>query len=820
MIARFNLANIAGLLLAVGSLLAALFIYLAPSLPEWGIRHTPHDEAKYLPLVPDQPVEQTFLFEQPLLDRVAIWFHPASPLPQSGSLALTILTESQSFTAHLPVADISPDGLAIFQFSPAVTGLIGQPSTLRLTANNTANRLQLAYQIDATIYPDGQLYYSPNPDKVGDLAWQVRYQRSALTSSLIQLLYLSILALSGLTSAFLLVYLSRISPAAEISDLPPPNHLDASHPLFRSPLSNFRQAWAKWLIPLLVTSGVFLFYYVLLIRPGTWIGPSDFSKELSYVTASADALRSFSWPVWSHYTCGGMSLLGNPEGTTLSLSTLLALITNRPEFSLWLTLALEAAMASLGTYLLSRSLRLSFPASLLASVIVALSAVLPYKIVEGIVMVGGPVAFTPWVLLALHLSTKSPSPVWLLAGGISLSAIFWRGDVHIIIGVVSIMFIWSLYYALAQRRLVPLLALLTILLIAFLGASIKVLPYLEQTSLINAQVDPHSAQITQQKLWSDIFLQARDRSYKIPVLHGLPEHFGYFGAYVGIIPLFLALLSIFSRHPWQRLGYLLLFVSLLLADGYLYEHFLRYIGPFSSLLRMPSRLLTISVLLIALLAGCGLDHLLQSVSRRQNTSRTRLAWLITCLVFLIYPAYDLSRVTAALLQQYLSQRSSTVLLPPAAPTLVAHLNSSPADQKHASILLQGGFLLPHLCGDQNNPPEFLSKITDSITLTDYPAILSPNKITLSQVPPHSSLNIRSRFVSSWQTSSGILIPAPDQSIQLITSSNSLPEVQLQYQSATIRAQQILLTTFVALTILVISYPISKLFPIDSNIDHA
>jgi hypothetical protein len=808
MIARFNLAYIAGLLLIIGSGLAALFLFLAPSLPEWGIRHSPHDEAKYLPLVPQQTVEQTFLAERPLLDSVAIWFHPTLPLPAEGTLNLTILTPDKESSSFLPIADISPDGLAIFQFSPAISVPIDQPSTLRLST--TSAHLFLTYQIDATKYPEGQLYYSPNPTKLGDLAWQVRYQRPALTISLVQWLYIIILPFAGLLSALLLIYLSRIPHAVNISLARTPDYASSRYPLYQS--SPFLLAWRKWFAPLLLTLSVFLFYSFMLIRPGTWIGPSDFSKELSYVTASAEALRSFSWPVWSHYTCGGMSLLGNPEGTTLSLSTLLALITNRPEFSLWLTLAFESSVAGLGTFLLARALHLSMPASLLSATIISLSAVLPYKIVEGIVMMGGPVAFTPWVLLSLHRSIKSPSPTWLLLGGITLAAIFWRGDVHVIIGVLIVMLIWSIYHAQQQRRLVPLLALLVILLIAFLGASIKILPYLEQISLINAQVDPHSAQITQQNIWSDIFLQAHDRSHKIPVLHGLPEHFGYFGAYVGIMPLLLVLLSLFSRHPWRNLGWLLLFISLLLADGFVYEHFLRYLGPLSSLLRMPSRLLTISVLFIALLAGLGLDRLLQVTSRRQNIARARLTWLLICLIFLLFPAYDLSRVTSSILHQYLSQRSLTVLPPPDAPTLAAHLNSSPDNQKHASVLLQAGYLLPHLCGDQNNPPEFLSNITGVRTLTDFPTIISPNKITLYQVPAYSSISIRSRFVSSWQTSAGTLIAAPDQSIQLITPANSLPSIQLQYQAATVRSQQVLVLTFLSLAILLIIYQIYKIFP--------
>ena len=820
MIARFNFAYITGLLLIVGSGLAALFLLLSPSLPEWGIRHTPHNEPKFLPLVPEQTVEQTFLFEQPLLDGVAIWFHPTSPLPEEGTLNLTIFTKSGNYTSNLPITDMSPDGLAIFIFSPAIPARIDQPGTIRISATNTSSRLFLTYQIDATKYPEGQLYYSPNPTKVGDLAWQIRYQRPALSTSLIQWLYIIILILAGLASALILIYISRSPHTTDSSVTREPSHLASSHLSSPHQTSPIPLAWRKSLVPCLLTFSVFLFYSFLLIRPGTWIGPSDFSKELSYVTASAEALRSFSWPVWSHYTCGGMSLLGNPESTTLSLSTLLALITSRPELSLWLTLALEASIASLGTFLLARALRLSTPASLLSAVIVSLSAVLPYKIVEGIVMVAGPVAFTPWVLLSLHQSIKSPSPAWLLLGGITLSAIFWRGDVHIIIGVITIMLLWSIASALRQRLLMPLLVLLTILLITFLGASIKALPYLEQIPLINAQVDPHSAQITQQRLWSDIFLHAYDRSHKIPVLHGLPEHFGYFGAYVGIIPLFLVLLSLFSRHPWRRLGWLLLLISLLLADGFLYEHVLRYLGPLSSLLRMPSRLLTISVLVIALLAGLGFDRLLQATSHRQNVARARFTWLLICLIFLVFPAYDLSRVTSSILQQYLSQRSFTVLPPPTTPTLVAHLNSSPGNQKHASTLLQAGFLLPHLCGDQNNPPEFLSKITDSATLTDYPTIISPNKITIYQPPTHANVNIRSRFVSSWQPSAGTLIAAPDQSIQLITPANSLPSIQLQYQSATIRSQQILLITFCALAILMISHFIYLIFPIFFNWRHA
>lgn len=802
MIPRLNFTYLIASIFIIGSVSAALFLALAPSLPQWGDLHEPHTDAKYLTLTNDHPITQTLLLERDQLDTAVLWFSVDRQRPAAGILSLTIKSAAGDSTSTLPVSDIAPDGTAIFHFTPLLSAA-GQTAALRLSGSGLTRRLLLQYQMDGDKYPLGFLRSSAHPQRTGDITWQFRYRRPALSSSLFHWLYLLLLPFSGLAAAGLLVYHSRYPINTARTSISSPPVFNTNHNTSDDRPLQPHIFSANWLAPAALTAAVLAFYSLLLVRSGAWIGPADFSKELSYVTASAKAIRAGAWPVWSHYTCGGMGLLGNPEATTLSLSTFIALLTSQPELSLWLTLAIEAALSCLGTFLLSRALKLSILASLLAAIIVSLSAVLPYKIIEGIVMIGGPFALTPWVLLALYRSIHTRSTVWMLLGGLALSAIFWRGDVHIIIGVLLIMFLWSIAISYRQRRLYSLFVLITIFLIFFLGASIKLLPYLEQISLINTQVDPQSAQITQQHLWSDIFLTIHDRTFKVPVLHGLPEHFGYFGAYVGIVPIILLLISLLSRHPFRYLGWSSLLLSLILADGFLYEHLLRYLGPLSSLLRMPSRLLTISVLFIAILAGIGWDYLI-FISRRlpgpQFVQRLVLSALIV--LFFIFPAYDLSRSSFWLLHRYLSDRSSTILPPPAMPTLVAHLNESPQHQRHPSVLLQSGYLLPHLCGDQNNPPEFLTNITDFAPLADFPATLTPNQITLDHPPAHSSITIRSRFVSSWQSDAGILLPAPDQSIQLITPTQPLPSIRLQYQSATIRSQQSLLLTFLFLVLIV------------------
>ena len=808
MIPRFNFAYLTALFLVVGSGTAALLLMLAPTLPAWGIRHTPHDEPRFLTLTSQQTIDQTFLFEYQRLDTVVLWLDPDSLANPQGLLALTVKTNTDSTTSYLPVANIPPDGIAVFSFQPPVSAPVNQSATMRLTLADTDRSLRLKYQIDASIYPDGDLHATSHPNRVGDIAWQSRYQRPALVSPLIHWLYVIFLPLAGILAASLLIYIYHLpTTIPSLTFSPSPGTKTALLHRLPRPLPRFILV----LLPALLTVFVFLFYSSSLILPGTWIGTADFSKELSYVTSSALALRAGAWPVWTHFTCGGMSLLGNPEATTLSISTLLAALTSRPELSLWLTLSIEATLACLGTYLLAKALRLSTPASLLAAAIASLSAVFPYKIVEGIVMIGGPLAFTPWAFLGLYRTLKSASSYWLVLCSLSLIAIFWRGDVHIILLVILIITLWCLASSILQRRPWPLLVLLAILLIFFLGASLKVLPYLEQINLINSQVDPHSAQLTQQKLWSDIFLSVQARTNKIPVLHGLPEHFGYFGAYVGLLPMLLVLLSLFSSNPFRYFGWFFLLVSLLLADGYLYEHWLRFLGPLSSLLRMPSRFLTVSVLFVALLAGLGWDVLRAKLRRFQIPPHPYSPLILALLVgILAWPLYDLTRASYSILQRDLSNRSSTILPPPAVPTLTAHLNSSPADHKHPSILLQSGYLLPHICGDQNNPPEFLSRISDTASLADYPATLEPNQITLYNLPALSSIYIKTRFVSSWQPSAGIVLAAPDESLQLITPPQPISSIRLQYHSATIRSQQVLLLTFITIILVMFVRPVYKI----------
>lgn len=785
-IARHSLPWLLSLIILIGTILAILFLWPA-SLPSWGKRHYAHETKDALVLTYGHEITQTFIFEQKRLSSLAVWLDAATPT-KDGGLLVKIEAGGQTRQSAMPLAEVPRSGVAIFNIAPMLTAVQGTTGKLSLTLTNKNQAVYLRYQIDGSKYPDGELsYYKPNNIK-GDLAFQMKYLRPALSRQSWQIVYAILLLAAGLVPLGYQYYLKKRISAGKN----------------RGGKKDFLRG--DWLAGLIIFGVTFLFYGRYFLLPGTWLGPSDFSKELSYVLSSAQALSALAWPVWSHYTCGGMGLLGNPEGTTLSLSTVLALLVP-VEQALWLTLAVEAGIGAAGAYGFARLLKTRRIGAVLTAAVYGFSAPFAYKIAEGIVMVGGAFAFTPWVLLSWHQAVKKRVITWPLLSGILLAMIFWRGDVHVIFGLIGILIIWSLMDAIRLKSWQPIMVLSVTGAIFLIAASVKVLPYLEQPQLIGAKVDPHSAQITKLGLWDDIFFRVRDRSLMVPVEHGKPEHYGYVGAYIGWLPMALAMIGSLknNKHKWHIL--LAIIFILILADGTLYENYLRHFGPLRALLRMPTRLLIIFPLFIGLLAAWGTAAVTKFIgkawfklkpSRMFNGGAIKLKGIISALTILVlfFVVTDLTSATGQILGSNLTARTMTLLPRNEQPILYPHRNYSQENRLHPSVLLQGHYLLPQVCGDQNNPPAFLKSIEKPTAISDKPTILQPNVIRVSDVPGSTDVEILERFVSSWLPSAGEVIEADNGAIHLITPAQPTSEVALRYTSATIRSQQVLLLVLI------------------------
>ena len=771
-----HLSTVPFLLISTLAIAIAFFIITAPSLPHWGDRHLPHEDSRYLTLSSGHTIEQTFTFDRKELDLIAVWLDSSTqPLPKHGSILLTVTYQQHSQSSQINFSDIPPGNIALFPISTPLIAPIGSSGSFQLSLSNPGQKVSLKYQIDGHKYTDGQLINSGRA-KPNDLAFQLRYQRPALNSQVLHYTY----ALAILVAGLILALTWKIQP-----------------PPYRK-IIFFRQ---DLILALTLAVAVSLFYGWSLMQPGFWVGAGDFSKDAAYLSASASALRSMSWPIWSHLTCGGMALLGNPEGNTLSLGTLFALFMPADR-ALLLLLTVEAGLAAAGTFLLARAMKLKTVGSLIATIITILSSFYAYHILEGHTQVGGAVAFLPWVFLGLVLSNKTANRRWLIMSGTALAAVFLHSDVHIIIGIIATIIAWCVITAWQNKSFKPLATLIIIGAVAFLWASIKILPYLQQPDLISTQLHPYVALLTKQRLLDDVFLKIPPRNNMTPVLHGeMPVHFGNFGAYVGILPLVLAAFGLFIRNRYRLQIIVSLIVAFALSEGTLFEVFLRHIPPLEILLRVPTRLLGIVVLFLGLLAGIATDHIAQRL--KPTTRKIIIALLLITLTI------NLGRATRTVLTRDLEFSTVPIEHMPNQSTLALHKNVSPGHAYHATKLNRAGFLLPRICGDQNNPALFIQELTQLMTpLSLIPVTLKPNHIILTTPAGPTDIIINERFISSWTSPNAFALASPKGAIHVITPKSEARSIELLYMDPTARAQKtltlLLLLTLATLTVWIIS----------------
>lgn len=762
-----RLTLLRGLLLC-GSVLAAVLMFLAPPLPQWGDRHTPHVHKPPLLLSSGNQVEQTFRFEERSLDLVLLWANTRVPLPTEGGVLLDVERDGATREARVAFRDVPPSGVLAFALKPPLHARLSSPGVLRVRLTNPDQTIALKYQITERIYAEGEIRYPPDKRVHGDLAFQLRYQRPALGTRTRQGLSALALALAGIVAAFLL--------RPSMSSTPP-----------RSTLGR-REIW----LALMVGAAVAVFYGIFLLRPGFWIGPTDFSKDAAYLASAADALRAGAWPVWSHRTCGGMALLGNPEGNTLSLGTLLALALPPDRALLWL-LVLEAGLGGAGAFVLGRVLKLSRAGSVAAAVISLLSASFAYRIVEGLTPVGGAVAFLPWVFIGLISAIRGPSAgPWIFLTGTALAAMFLRGDVHVVVGVALIVAVWCVAVAVQRRTWRPLGVLLGIASVSLLWGNIKLLPYLEQPTLIGGELPPYVVPLAGARLLDDAFFRLHDRTFTVRPLHDKrPETWGNFGMYVGIPTVILGAIGLGTKHPSRWLVALAVLGTFLLSEGSLFEAVLRHMGPLDVLLRIPSRLWSIFTLFLGLSAGIGLDRL----ARYLPTTLRRVGIGVLLLALTL----DLGTATATVFTNNLAWNSAPPTLRPAGPTLMSHASVSPNHERHATKLLRSGFLLPRICGDQNNPPIFTKSITDQVPLADVPSELRPNRILLVQPPGPAALTVRARSLSAWVANDAVVLEhappgalhLPDGSLEVVTPRTTPSVLELRFVDPLAPAEQLL-----------------------------
>lgn len=752
-----------------GGIVAAVLLLAASHLPQWGRWHEPHAEQRYQQLKPGQTLAQTFLFEYPRLDGIRLMVDVSSGLPQVGTIQVEVAGDGNAQRGEVPVSAVDEEGNIFVSFASVGRAAVGSQGTLSLSLAGTQDPVFLRYQIDASKYPDGELAHSARPVQ-GDLAFAAHYQRPALGTWLYQAVYAVLIVGASVIVAWGL-----------------------RHPWWVGGMFTRRDmAWAAMLGLL-----AFGWYAAWLVRSGVWLGPGDFVKDVSYLTASADALRRSTWPVWSHLTCGGMPLLGNPESNVLSLGTLLGLVFPA-EQSLWMLLALEAGIGAMGSFLLARSFGVSRWGSAAAALVPVLAGAYPYRIVEGFTMIGAAIAFVPWILLGVLQAWRNRGVGWAVMAGLGLTFMFWRGEVHILAGLLIVLGALALIAAWREKSIRPLLVMAVAGSVFFLGGSAKMLAYGEQPEFFAVKYRPYVAPLVASRLLDDVFLETHSRFYPVEVENGRRhEEWGNFGAYVGWPVIMLVALGFWQQKKWWWFIVVGFAAAFVLSEGTVFYWWLSHWGPLAGLLRMPTRLLAIVLVFGGVIAGTGFDRVV-------GWGRARWKHALTILLFGSMLIPMLAASTFIFMETTL--RRATVPQPILLqPTLAFHRGIL-AD-RHAGALLRQGYLLPKLCADVLAEPDFVAdEKNDLFPLVNQNASLVPNGVYLADVSGPATIVLKERHVPGMIVSRGIAYEGRQGQVVVRVPAGTAGPLEVEYISATRHVQK-----FLALYTLVLAAGI-LLFP--------
>ena len=376
----------------------------------------------------------------------------------------------------------------------------------------------------------------------------------------------------------------------------------------------------RFLPPALLLALTLLLFNQLAFT-GLILGRGDtFAYFYPYWVARNSALLAGGLPLWSPDVFMGVPLLANSQlGTFYPLNWLV--VSLAPPEGVRLSILLHVFWGLLGAYILARAV---IPARLPALVAAAAFGLGGYvgAHVEQINQLQG-LAWMPWLFWLYHRALTQPLRFGpLLAGGIALQ--FLTGHTQTVFITAFGLGVYGLAHLRPTRRgLLPLALLLIAGGAALLLSVPQLIPTLEMTEISNRRggFNPNEAMAFS----LNPFIIGRGL---LPSYDGTV--FGEYVAYVGVIGLGLALIGArTSARAWVAVT----LAGLLLALGEFNPLYWTLATlPGFNLFRVPARWLALFALGAALLAGSGLQRLLEAPA---PVSRWRLPALIAGLIALL-----------------------------------------------------------------------------------------------------------------------------------------------------------------------------------------
>jgi len=374
-------------------------------------------------------------------------------------------------------------------------------------------------------------------------------------------------------------------------------------------------------------------------------------------------MKYHQFPLWNPYGNGGNVLLAHPHSSFLCPLYIFVLIFG-PLAGLKIQIIVYLLIGFLGMYLLAKILKLNGISSYLPPIVFMLSSLYALHVAEGHTE-WFTMAVIPWLFYFYIKSFEQKK--FILLAVVSLSLMIFSGSVNVLSIAAVLIGVFCVFMALQLKRAEALKNLIFIFAGAILLCSVKLLPMFEFIRMNPRYVEP--SKISNITMLKEIFLSRAQNEYYQNTKWASPDkpivykakkfEYGWheYGAYVGILPLILAIAGLFLyfRKYWPLV--LTGIISFLISLGTFHRFNLWDVLnklPFYSSLRVPSRYILGMIFVIAVFAGLGLSYF-----EKKLVLKAKIFKLIPFLA-VIFISLDLFLVNFTLLDHVFTQKMISI----------------------------------------------------------------------------------------------------------------------------------------------------------------
>ncbi len=330
-------------------------------------------------------------------------------------------------------------------------------------------------------------------------------------------------------------------------------------------------------------------------------------------------------PLWNPYMCGGMPLMGYPESSFPSLTSLNAMIFG-VVVGLKIDMIIHLILGLIGMFYLLRYLKLSLISSFLGSIIFVLNSAFIWNILAGYTNFMG-FAYLPLVFLFYLKAFEKKS--YTVISSIFMVLMILEGGRHPALTTILLLIMHSVFLGLKNRNLKSFKIVILIFLFSFLLGSVKILPGIDW---INQYVISGSC------VWNSSYIdEIHDMFFIVPWMSNEE-----FSAYTGFFPMVLFLISIpvLLKKEYPLILTCFMFFLLMLGNFSFFApwNFFNHIPPFNYF-DVTTRMRFVFVFILSILVAM-LVTKIENISFSVNKLNILKTVIIMILVF--YITFDLA----------------------------------------------------------------------------------------------------------------------------------------------------------------------------------